>query len=156
MSPLFTGKSLQCGMMLNKVQCQYFPIYVETEFIYAKTLGQGQAGGRWRFTVICSVVVLVTQSCPTLCNPMDCSLPGSRDFPGQKTGVGSVHFSKGSSQLKDWTLVSHIAGKFLTIRTTGKGFGSIFCTSLEFIVALRHARILRNSEIVTLIYMIRQ
>ena len=23
------------------------------------------------------VCVLVTQSCPTLCNPMDCSLPGS-------------------------------------------------------------------------------
>ena len=24
-----------------------------------------------------SVMVLVTQSCPTLCNPMDCSLPDS-------------------------------------------------------------------------------
>lgn len=48
-------------MMLDKVQGQYFHIYVETEFIYAKTLGQGQAGGRWRFTVICSVVALVTQ-----------------------------------------------------------------------------------------------
>ena len=23
------------------------------------------------------VLVLVTQSCPTLCDPMDCSLPGS-------------------------------------------------------------------------------
>ena len=33
----------------------------------------------------------VTQSCPTLRNPMDCSLPGSsahRDFPGKSTGVG--------------------------------------------------------------------
>ena len=31
------------------------------------------------------------QSCPTLCNPMDCSPPGSsvhEDFPGKKTGVG--------------------------------------------------------------------
>ena len=37
----------------------------------------------------------VTQSCPTLCNPMDCSLPGSSihpwDFPGKSTGVG-CHF----------------------------------------------------------------
>ena len=36
-------------------------------------------------------VCLVAQSCPTLCNPMDCSLPGSsvhEDFPGKKTGVG--------------------------------------------------------------------
>ena len=32
----------------------------------------------------------VTQSCPTLRDPMDCSLPGSSpwDFPGQSTGVG--------------------------------------------------------------------
>ena len=25
----------------------------------------------------CTVLCLVAQSCPTLCNPMDCSLPGS-------------------------------------------------------------------------------
>ena len=33
----------------------------------------------------------VTQSCPTLCDPMDCSLPGSSvhgDSPGKNTGVG--------------------------------------------------------------------
>ena len=37
---------------------------------------------------------LVTQSCPTLCNPMDCSLPGSSahvDSPGKSNGVG-CHF----------------------------------------------------------------
>ena len=34
---------------------------------------------------------LVTQSCPTLCDPMDCSLPGSsnhEDSPGKNTDVG--------------------------------------------------------------------
>ena len=34
---------------------------------------------------------LVTQSCLTLCDPMDCSLPGSsvyRGSPGKNTGVG--------------------------------------------------------------------
>ena len=39
-------------------------------------------------------VYLVAQSCPTLCNPMDCSLPGSSvhgDSPGKNTGVG-CHF----------------------------------------------------------------
>ena len=33
----------------------------------------------------------VTQSCQTLCDPMDCSLPGSSvrgDSPGKNTGVG--------------------------------------------------------------------
>ena len=35
----------------------------------------------------------VAQSCPTLCHPMDCSLPGfsAWDFPGKSTGVGR-HF----------------------------------------------------------------
>ena len=34
---------------------------------------------------------LITQSCLTLCDPMDCSLPGSfvhGDSPGKHTGVG--------------------------------------------------------------------
>ena len=37
------------------------------------------------------VPCLVTQSCSTLCNPMDCSPPGSSihgDSPGKTTGVG--------------------------------------------------------------------
>ena len=36
-------------------------------------------------------VCLVAQSCPTLCDPTDCSLPGSSahgDSPGKNTGVG--------------------------------------------------------------------
>ena len=38
----------------------------------------------------------VAQSCPTLSNPMDCSLPGSSVhgiFPGKSTGVGAIAFS---------------------------------------------------------------
>ena len=41
----------------------------------------------------CSMLYLVAQSCPTLCDPMDCSPPGSSvhgDFPGKNTGVGSL------------------------------------------------------------------
>ena len=37
------------------------------------------------------VLCLVAQLCPTLCNPMDCSTPGSSvhaDSPGKNTGVG--------------------------------------------------------------------
>ena len=39
----------------------------------------------------CAMLYLVTQSCPTLCDPVDCSLPGSSvhgDSPGKNTGVG--------------------------------------------------------------------
>ena len=38
------------------------------------------------------MLCLITQSCPTLCDPMDCSPPGSSvhgDSPGKNTGVGS-------------------------------------------------------------------
>ena len=38
-----------------------------------------------------AVLCLVAQSCPTLCDPMDCSLPGSSvhgDSPSKNTGVG--------------------------------------------------------------------
>ena len=38
-----------------------------------------------------AVLCLVTQSCPTVCNPIDCNLPGSSlhgDSPGKNTGVG--------------------------------------------------------------------
>ena len=40
---------------------------------------------------VCAVLCLVAQPCPTFCNPMDCSLPGSsvhRDSPDKNTGVG--------------------------------------------------------------------
>ena len=39
----------------------------------------------------CAVMCLLPQSCLTLCNPVDCSLPGSSvhwDSPGKNTGVG--------------------------------------------------------------------
>ena len=39
---------------------------------------------------LCAMLWLVSQSCPTLCDPMDCSLPGSSvhgDSPGENTGV---------------------------------------------------------------------
>ena len=43
---------------------------------------------------VCVFMWLVIQSCPTLCDPMDCSPPGSscsRDSSGKNTGVG-CHF----------------------------------------------------------------
>ena len=45
-------------------------------------------------SLLFDIDIEVPQSCPTLCNPMDCSLPGSsvhEIFPGKNTGVG-CHF----------------------------------------------------------------
>ena len=68
--------------------------------------------------VLCSVA----QFCPTLFEPMDCSLPGSSvhgDSPGKKTRVGfAMPSSRGSSQPMDRTQVSSIAGGFFTIWST--------------------------------------
>ena len=53
-------------------------------------------------------------SCLTLCDPMDCSLPGSSVHGIFQAGVlqwVAISFSRGSSQLRDPTLVSHIAGR---------------------------------------------
>ena len=55
----------------------------------------------------------VTQSCLTLCNPMDYTVQGILQA-GTLEWV-AVPFSRGSSQPRDRTQVSHIAGGFFTI-----------------------------------------
>ena len=63
------------------------------------------------YVCVCVCTCLVTQSCLTLCNPMDCSLPGTsvhRDSPGKNTGVACHAFSRGSSQPRNQTRVSCI------------------------------------------------
>ena len=59
----------------------------------------------------------VAQSCPTLCNPLDYSLPGSSVHGILQERIlewGFISFSRGSSQPRDWTWVSHIEGGFFT------------------------------------------
>ena len=63
---------------------------------------------------------LITQSCLILCNPMDCSPPGSFVHGiFQARILEWVAFpspgDRRSSQLRDWTHVSSIAGRFFTI-----------------------------------------
>ena len=68
------------------------------------------------------VKVKVTQSCLTLCDPMNFSLPGS-SVHGilQARTLEWVPFPGGSSQLRDRTQVSCIAGEFFTIWTSYSG-----------------------------------
>ena len=68
----------------------------------------------------------VTQSCPTLCDPMDCSLPGSSVhgiFQARILEWVVISFSRGSSQPRDWSWVSRIVGRCSTVwATTGRVF----------------------------------
>ena len=50
----------------------------------------------------------VTQSCLTLCNPMDYTV--HRILQANIRKWAAIPFSRGSSQPRDWTHVSHIAG----------------------------------------------
>ena len=63
----------------------------------------------------------VTQSCPTLCDPMDCRLPGSSIYGIFQAGIlewVAISFSRRSSQHRDHTQVSRIAGRFFIIWVT--------------------------------------
>ena len=70
------------------------------------------------------MLCLVPQSCPTPCDPRDCSPPGSSahgDSPGKNIGVGyytllysilawvAISSSKGSSWIRNWTCISYIS-----------------------------------------------
>ena len=78
----------------------------------------GSPNSEWRFHCIIRVC-LVTQSCLTLCNPMDCSLPGPSvhgDSPGKNTGVGCPALLQGifpsqASHIQADSLPSESAGK---------------------------------------------
>ena len=62
--------------------------------------------------------VKVIRWCPTLCNPMDCSLPGSSIHGILQSRIFewvAIPFCRGSSQPKDQTQVSCIAGKSFTV-----------------------------------------
>ena len=64
--------------------------------------------------------MLVTQSCPTLCDPMDCSPLGSVHGISQARILEwvAISFSRGPSQPRDRTQIFYIAGSFFTVWAT--------------------------------------
>ena len=67
--------------------------------------------------IIFVCVCLVTQSCPTLFDPLDCSLLGSFVHGILQVRIlegAVIPFSRGSSQPRDRTQISYIAGRFFT------------------------------------------
>ena len=69
------------------------------------------------FSPLSCVLCLVAEWFPTLCDPMDCSLPGYSvhgDSPGKNTGVGWHAVLKGIFPTQGSNPVSFIAGGFFT------------------------------------------
>ena len=86
-----------------------------------------------------SFVSATAQSCLTLCDPIDCNLPGSSVhgiFQARILEWVAISFSRGSSGLpgwedsQDWTCISCIAGRFFTTEPHGKLVALFFAFTL--------------------------
>ena len=89
------------------------------------SLGSHRVGHNWSDAAAANQykqwVSEVAQSCPTLFDPMDCSLPGSSVhgiFQARVPKWVAIAFSRGSSRPRDQTQVFHIAGRHFTIWAT--------------------------------------
>jgi len=84
----------------------------------------------------------VAQSYPTLCSPIDCSLPGFSIhgiFQARVLEWGAISFSRGSSQPRDRTQVSHIVGRRFTVWATREVFPSHVTTnSILSVTQVKH------------------
>ena len=82
--------------------------------------GAGKCGFLF-WVAVCACILSLLQSCPTLCDPMDCNLPGSSVHGILQARIlewVAISFSRGSSQPRDRTCISCIAGRFFTIWAT--------------------------------------
>ena len=94
--------------------------------------------GRWK------IESEVTQLCQTLCNPVDCSLPGSSIHGILQARIlewVAISFSMGSSWPRDWTQVSCIAGRSFTLWATRE---ACVCTYGLFIFLSTYLSIYRS------------
>ena len=82
------------------------------------TAQQAESTGSWEDKMKVKVKSL---NCARLYDPMDCSLPGSfihEIFEARLLERVAISFSRGSSQPRDQTRVSRIAGRLFTIWAT--------------------------------------
>ena len=76
-----------------------------------------------------SIKALATQSCLTLCNPMDWGLPDSSAQGILQARIlewAAIPFSRGSSQPRDWTQAFCTAGRFFPLSHQGSPVSVFF------------------------------
>ena len=90
----------------------------------------------------------VTQSCPTLCDPMDCSLLGSSVhgiFQARVLDWVAISFSRGPSWPRDRTPVSRTVGRRFTVWATRERLMTSGCPQfkncLAILISLQFSRI---------------
>ena len=85
----------------------------------------------------------VAQLCPTLCDPMDCSLRGSSThgiFQARVLEWVAISFSRGSSRPRHRTRVSHIASR----RLSHQGSSCSTCCNSDVLTAHWTLRTLKS------------
>ena len=90
-------------------------------------------------SVVYAVLYSVAQSCLTLCNPIDCSPPGSSVHGILQARIlewVAMSSSRGSSQPRDWNQFSHITGGFFTIWTTRESSASLIASSAHLLAII--------------------
>ena len=85
----------------------------------------------------------VSQSCPTLCHPMDYTVHGT--LQARILEWIAVPSSKGSFQPRDWTQVSCIAGGFFTVWATKEVQIGWACHEFKFPIISRITEVLFSS-----------
>ena len=104
----------------------------------------------WPLWIMLIELVLLAQSCPTLCNPMDCSPPGSSVYGILQARIlewVAISFSRGSSPPIDRTLVSHLVGGFFTIWDTREALLIDYCYGNICLSSFNSFQYLARSEI---------
>ena len=82
----------------------------------------------------CYVLCWVSQSYLTLCDPIDCSLPGTSvhgDSPGKNIGLSCRALLQGIYPTQGSTQVFYISGRFFTVWTSREAHA---CCNFSFIV----------------------
>ena len=103
-------------------------------FVFTDPLGEG-----FPLSSVYCRCVLVARSCLTLCHPVGCSPPGSSVHGILQAMVlewVAISFSRGTSQSRNWTQVSHTAGRYFTDwatwETQPRDQGWVFCMAGRF------------------------
>ena len=114
------GDKVTCGIhsFTNFILCLFKTTFGMKAYLWCWKLIFHSIHGIVCVCVCVCVCVLVTQLCPTLCNTMDCSSPGSSIHGITQARIlewVATPFSRGSSQPRDHTQVSRTGGKFFTI-----------------------------------------
>ena len=89
------------------------------------------------------------KSCPTLCDPMDCTLPGFSIHGILQARIlewVAISFSRGSSPPRDRTWVSRIAGRCFTVWAAREAIFSLLLTKFAFQIFLPFLLLLSVGE----------